>query len=228
MSRDLYSAVSGAFGAMRQLEIVANNIANAQTTGFKRERIAHEATGRDSAYTRIADGLIDQRDGVPTASGNPLDVALKGPGWLLVQDGARGPLLTRDGHLHADPLDGVLRTRSGHPVQGQAGLIVVPPGQTAHVTDDGTVVASEDGAIGRLRVVTAAAEPVGGNLWRPLGALSEREPTVVPGALEASNVDPVISMVELVEAGRAFEMFHKIIQTSDELDARLNDYGRGA
>ncbi|HHO51822.1 MAG TPA: flagellar hook-basal body complex protein [Deltaproteobacteria bacterium] len=228
MSRDLYSAVSGAFGAMRQLEVVANNIANAQTTGFKRERVAYEAHGLGSAYTRIADGLIDPRDGVASASGSPLDIALRGPGWLLMQDGARGPVLTRDGHLGVDPVDGVLRARSGHPVQGIAGVIVVPPGQTARITDDGAVIASEDGEIGRLRVVIATAEPLGQNLWRPTSALVDREPTLVAGALEASNVDPVVSMVELVAAGRAFETLHKIIQTSDELDARLNDYGRGA
>jgi len=226
MSRELYPALSGGFGAWRQLEIIANNIANAETTGFKAERLVYEATGPRGEYVRIADGLIDQSTGAPVTTHDPLNVALQGPGFLVVEATGEVPWLTRDGQFHVDPADGVLKTVAGHPVQGRDGVIEVPPGQTARIESDGWVVASEDGPIGQLRVVTAPVEPVGGNLWRASGPMADVEPDLVPGALEQSNVDPMRSMVDLVSASRTFEMVQKVLETSDELDARLNDFGR--
>ncbi|MBX2796562.1 MAG: flagellar hook-basal body complex protein [Myxococcales bacterium] len=229
MSQDLYSALSGAFGAWKQIDVVANNLANAQTTGFKRERLAFEGKGAQSSYARVADGLMDRRDGVARATGRPLDVALQGQGWMMVasSDGGDGPLLTRDGQLHVDPNDGVLRTVHGAAVMGQAGPIVVPPDQSVSIDDQGVVHASEDGPVGQIRLVDGPAEPLGANLWRPLGTLTDVQPTLVSGALEQSNVDPVIEMVALVEASRTFEMLQNVMKTSDQMDARLNEFGRG-
>lgn len=212
------------------MDVVANNLANANSTGFKRQRVGFEATGPSDAYARIADGLYDQRDGNLTATGNPLDVALRGPGWLLVDGvpGVGGPVLTRDGHIHVDPSTGVLRNATGGAVLGGEGPIVVPLDQTLEIDQDGTVWASEDGPIATLRVVEAAARPLGGNLWTALGTLQERTPTLIPGSLEQSNVEPTLAMVELIDASRSFEMLQNVIRTSDELDSRLNSFGRGS
>jgi flagellar basal-body rod protein FlgF len=226
MSRDLYSALSGAFGAWRQLEVVANNIANADTTGFKGARVTFEAQGPDGAYARVAGTLVDARSGAARATNTPTDVALQGTGWLVV-DGGGSPLLTRDGHLHVDPMDGTLRTVDGFAVMGDSGPIVAPPGQSVRIDADGLVTADDGTELDRLRVVEAATEPAGGNLFRPLGPLVDAPVTLIPGALESSNVDPVRAMVELVEAGRSFETFQKVLQTSDDLDSRLNEFGRG-
>ena len=226
MSREMYPALSGAFGAWRRLEIVANNIANAQTTGYKSERLVFEATGPGGEYARIADGMIDQSTGAPKPTHDPLHVALQGSGFLVVQATDEVPWLTRDGQLHVEPSDGTLRTPSGHLVQGTDGPIVVPAGQRARIEADGTVLA-DDVPVGQLRVVDANVEPIGGNLFRPLGALADRDPTLVPGALEQSNVDSMRSMVHLIEASRTFEMMQKVLQTSDELDGRLNEIARG-
>jgi len=227
MSRDLYSALSGAFGAWRQLEVVANNIANADTTGFKGERVTFEGRGPDGAYARIADGVMDPRDGAPEATGLPTDIALQGEGWLLVQAPGGAPMLTRDGHLHVDAFDGTLQTADGLPVLAEDGPVIVPPDRSVRISDDGTVLLDDGTELTTLRMVTAPAEPAGGNLWRASGPIQDIAPRFVAGALESSNVDAVRAMVELVEAGRSFEQFQKVLQTSDELDARLNEYGRG-
>jgi flagellar basal-body rod protein FlgF len=226
VSRDIYAALSGAFGAWRQMETIANNLANANTAGFKAERIAYEATGPEGAYARIAEGWLDPADGAPRPTGEATHVALQGPGWLVVEaDGAS--LLTRDGQLHVDPDDGLLRTMSGHAVLGDGGPIVVPPGATVRIAEDGEVATTEGEILGRLTVVEAEAEPLGGNLWRPLSVPVARTARLVPGAVEQSNVDPVHAMIQLVEASRAFEQFQKVLQASDELDARLNEITRG-
>lgn len=229
MGRDLYSALSGAFGALRRLDVVANNLANVNSTGFKRERMAFEATGPGQAYARVADGMYDQRDGGLTPTGSPLDVALRGTGWFLVDGvpGVGGPVLTRDGHFHVDPSTGVLRNDTGGAVLGTEGPIVVPPGQTVQIDEDGAV-RGEDGVIDTLRVVEAAAEPLGNNLWTSTGTLVDKTGTFVPGALEKSNVEPTVAMVELIQASRTFEMLQNVMRTSDELDSRLNSFGRGA
>ncbi|MEN0061771.1 MAG: flagellar hook basal-body protein [Myxococcota bacterium] len=228
MSRELYPALSGAFGAWRQLEVIANNIANAQTTGYKAERVAFEAHGPRSAYARIADGLVDQSTGAPSRTDDPLHVALQGPGFFVVEATGEQPWLTRDGQLHLDPRDGTLRTPAGHLVQGADGPIEVPPGERARIEADGTVVASESGVVGKLRVVVANVEPLGGNLWRPLAPMVEQDAVLVPGSIEQSNVDPMRSMVDLIAASRTFEVVQNVLRTSDELDARLNEFGRGA
>ncbi len=229
MGHELYSALSGAFGALRRMDIVANNLANVTTSGFKRERIAMEATGPDGAYARVADGMYDPRDGTTRSTGNPLDVALQGPGFLVVQDrvAGRGTLLTRDGELRLEPRTGVLQTSTGAALLGTQGPIAVPPGESVRIDEDGRVWASETGLLDQLRVEDAAVEPLGDNLWRPLGPSRDIPPKLVPGALEQSNVQATVSMVELIEASRTFEMLQNVMRTSDQLDDRLNDFTRG-
>ncbi len=227
MGQDLYSALSGAYTSMRRLDTVATNLANASTTGYKSQRLTIEGTGGDGAYARIAEGLYDHSDGAVERTDHPTDVALQGQGWIAVDHGD-GMLLTRDGRLRTSP-DGLLTAPGGRPVLGQNGTIQVPPGETVRIDTDGTVVASQSGAIDRIRLVVADAEPLGGNLWEPAGPIFEAEEGevhLVPGALEGSNVDPMRAMVELVEASRTFEVFQKAMQASDESDARLNEMGR--
>jgi flagellar basal-body rod protein FlgF len=227
MGRDLYAALSGAYTSMRRLDTVAQNLANVSTTGYKAQRLTTEATGQGGAYARIAEGLYDMQDGAVVRTDHPTDVAVQGNGWLVL-DGGTGAMLTRDGRMRPDA-DGTLRDPNGHAVMGQLGTIQVPLGETVRIEADGTVVGSESGPIDRLRVVAAAAAPMGGNVWAPEGPmtdLTEGEVQLVPGAVEGSNVDPMRAMVELVEASRTFEAFQKAMQTSDDTDARLNELGR--
>lgn len=227
MGQDLYAALSGAYTSMRRLDTVAANLANVSTTGYKSQRLTTEATGKEGAYARIAEGLRDMSDGAVMRTEHPTDVAIQGNAWLTLEHGD-GVLLTRDGRLRTDA-DGTLRAPGGRAVLGQNGPIVVPAGETVRIDTDGTVVGSVSGPLDTLRLVEANAAPLGGNLWEPDGAIVEvedGEAHIVPGALEGSNVDPMRAMVELVEASRTFEAFQKAMQTSDDTDARLNELGR--
>jgi flagellar basal-body rod protein FlgF len=227
MGQDLYSALSGAYTSMRRLDTVAQNLANVSTTGYKSQRLTIESVGEHNAYARIAQGQYDLSDGAIQRTDHPTDVAVQGEGWLVLDHG-EGVLLTRDGRLRPDP-EGTLRDPNGRAVLGELGPIQVPFGETVRIEADGTVVASQTGPLDRLRVVSADAVPMGGNVWEPQGPvvdLTEGEIHLVPGAVEGSNVDPMRAMVELVEASRTFEAFQKAMQTSDDTDARLNELGR--
>lgn len=223
MSRELYAAVSGGSAAWKRLDTVAHNLANAGTDGFRGSRVAFEMFDAEAGLVRATEPVADLRDGAVHATGNPLDLALQGRGWLAVE-GPDGPLLTRDGRLSVDG-EGRLTHASGRAVLGEDGPLDVPPGETLRFGDDGSIYGDQSGLIGRLRLVDATASPAGGSLWRPTGDLMPASARVVAGSLEGSNVDPLGAMVELVQAGRAFEAFQQAIRGSDELDARLNETG---
>jgi flagellar basal-body rod protein FlgF len=212
--KEIYTALSGATAAARQVEILSNNIANATTQGFREER----ATFRlfqgvplvgDVGYSRV-DGEL-QRDGVPS------HLALRGDGFFTLGDGS----FTRDGDFRVDS-DGTLVTREGTAVLGDSGPIRLDPKEDFTVTLDGKVTGSTSGEVGRVLVSTVAGGvPLGGNRWSGSGTPTD-DVQVVQGAREGSNADPMRSMVELIEASRFFEMQQKVLQTSDELRGRLN------
>ena len=138
MNAGLYSAVSGGVSALTRLDAITNNLANASTPGFKAERVVQRAeqvgTAPPSATTvatPITRGTLetDFSQGSLETTGNPLDVALSGPGFLVV-DGPQGERLTRRGNLALDT-EGFLTTSDGARVQGDNGDIHVGPGAVA-------------------------------------------------------------------------------------------------
>lgn len=229
MSRDLYPTLSGASGAWRSLELIANNLANASTTGFKAQRAASTLTGPTGhplgqAYAEFRPPTVDERDGAVIRDDVPAHLALQGPGYFLVGTGDAA-LVTRDGRFALDG-DRRLVDASGLALQGEHGSIVIPEGETFTVDAEGAVSGSSSGVLDRLRIVLPdGVRPVGGNRLVAEGALRPGAARVVQGALEGSNVDALSAMVELVQASRMFEAFQKAMQASDELDARLNQSG---
>lgn len=228
MSRDVYAALSGASAAWTQLEVVANNMANASTSGFKASRVAFRAVGPGGhplgeGYAVSRGSGVDLRDGALVSDSVPTHVALQGPGWFVLDDHG-SQLLTRDGHFTLSE-DGQLMHASGLPVQGEGGPIEIPEGETLRIDEKGTIYGSVSGEIDRIRVVDGLVRAVGTNLFAADGPLTEADGRVVQGALEASNVDPMAVMVDLVQAGRMFETYQKAMQASDELDERLNRVG---
>jgi flagellar basal body rod protein FlgG len=239
MSDGIYSALSGAVAQQRALDVVANNVANAGTVGFRADALAfREAVSREPGgpnpdglrYVAIAQQTTDATDGPLIQTDAPLDVALQGEGLLAVQtdDGVR---YTRAGSLRLDP-EGVLRTAGGHPV-----LAAEPPdpdspalrlpadGRELRVGVDGTV--SVDGQdVGRLRVERfpeGGLEKQGLTLYAPRGgARGEPAPEtqVLQGYLEGANVSPVAGMNELITASRSFEAFQRVIQAFRRIDER--------
>lgn len=230
MDRVIYLAMAGAKAAMQRQDVLANNLANASTTGFRAELTAFRAVPvrGDGASTRVyaieTTPGYNAEPGPVTATGRNLDVALGGRAWLSVQSLDGTEAYTRAGSLEVNA-EGTLVTRNGLPVQGDGGPITVPANAAVQIGSDGTVTATIDGAkpqgVGRLKLVTPETALLRGEdgLFRAAdGNDLAADPTarVQVGALEGSNVGAVESMVAMIAASRQFEQQMKMLSTSQE------------
>ncbi len=229
MDRVIYLTMAGAKANMQRQDVLANNLANASTPGFRAEITAFRSVPvlGDGASTRVY--AIETTPGYnaepgPIAStGRNLDVAMKGNAWLAVQSVTGTEAYTRSGALDVDN-EGQLVTRGGLPVQGDGGPISVPQNAQVLIGSDGTVTATVQGnrpqVVGRLKLVTPEAPLQRGadGLFRSAGGDLEANPSarVLNEALEGSNVSPVESMVAMIAAARQFEQQMKMLQTAQE------------
>jgi flagellar basal-body rod protein FlgG len=205
---------------IKQMNHVANNLANASTPGFKVEHLrALQANGAENEAT--ADSAVDFRPGLAEKTGNALDVLIEGDGFFVIQT-REGPAFTRRGDFTIDR-DNRLVTQAGAPVMGENGVLTLHQG-VPHISRDGSISVNGD-VIGKLRIVEfntrTALTPVGGGLYRDSGGAGMRKPQashVVTGFLELSNVNMIREMAEMIEINRSFENYQKIIQTLSELD----------
>lgn len=231
MDRLIYLSMAGAKASMQRQEVLAHNLANASTTGFRAELAAFRAVPvqGDGASTRVyaleTTVGYDAAPGVVQTTGRPLDVAMKGNAWLALQalDGTEA--YTRAGALEMDA-DGQLVTPNGLPVLGDGGPITVPPNAAVSIAPDGTVNATvgnaQPQAVGRLKLVTPEAPLQRGTdgLFRGVeGDLAaDADARLHPGALEGSNVSAVESMVGMITAARQFEHQMKMLQGAEQRD----------
>jgi flagellar basal-body rod protein FlgF len=229
MDPSFYQLAAAAGYGEARMDILANNLANAGTGGFKADQLTFSealdaATGAPvigaTQYTDPAPGPVKQ-------TGGPFDVAIDGDGYFVVEtpDGRR---FTRDGAFRLGP-DGTLVTRDGDPVQGSGGGIAIDPqAPSVHVDRNGQVWA--DGTqVAQLEIVTfpAGAPPTkaGGNLFAGSGETAVENPRVIPGALEGSNVSVIAEMTRMIEISRGYEAYQKLVQTLDATAAQTNDVG---
>lgn len=212
--KDLYTSLSGSLTSWRQVELLSNNISNANTAGFRESRAAFGSDGQMSRFEEIA---YNPADGALELDNNPHHFALRGDGFFSLDNGS----YTRDGSFHVD-LEGKLVTAEGVSVLDDGGRpVVLRPSELVTVARDGSITGSLSGNAGKLGIVQLNnPRPVGGNLWQGTPVASTAE--VVQGAVERSNSDPLRGMVELIEASRYFEAQEKVMRTSDEMRARLN------
>jgi len=232
MDRLIYLSMSGAKAAMHRQEVLANNLANVSTTGFREEMAAFRAVpvrgGEDettSVYALETTVGYNQDAGAVVPTGRNLDVAMKGNAWLAVQALDGNEAYTRAGHLDVNA-EGTLVTPNGLPVQGDGGPITVPEGAGVQIAADGTVSATVPGArpqaIGRLKLVTPEQPLDRGEdgLFRAAdGDLpADANARLQDGALEGSNVSPVETMVGMIAAARQFEHQMKLLSLSEKDD----------
>lgn len=239
MNAGIYSAVSGSISALARLDAITNNLANASTPGFKAERLVQSAAqvgtvpSATAVSTPITRGTLetDFSQGPIEQTGNPLDVALSGPGFLVV-DGPHGERLTRRGSLRLDA-EGFLTTGDGNRVQGDGGDLHVSGGPVA-IAPDGTVRAG-DASVGKLRIVTvadpAALVREGGTTF----ATGKQTPTdatssnvqVIQGSLEGANLSPVENLVALIDTMRGFEAYMRAAERLDQVTGKaIADVGK--
>ena len=241
MNRGIQVSAAALTPLSRAQEILANNLANVSTTGFRQDRIGFErlltegapnragqpASGSAAASAALATpslgGQVSLEPGALDTTGGALDLAIVGTGFFTVQT-PEGLAYTRDGSLSLDP-EGQLVHRSGNPIVGEGGPIQLTPGARFEVATDGTV--SVDGeAQGRLQIVSFADPSTLRHAGRGLLASdTPGEPLetarVAQGSLEASNVDPIGTMVEMMTLLRSFEANHSALMTQDQTLAQL-------
>jgi flagellar basal-body rod protein FlgF len=229
MDRVIYLAMGGAKAAMQRQEVVANNLANASTTGFRAELMAFRAVPvqGDGASTRVyaleSTPGYNADPGPISVTGRNLDVAMQGNAWLAVQARDGTEAYTRAGALELDA-EGQLRTRNGLAVVGEGGPITVPANAQVLIGGDGTVSARVGNeapqAVGRLKLVTPDAPLQRGedSLFRkPDGDLAaDPAARLQDGALEGSNVSPVEAMVAMISAARQFEQQMNMVKTAQD------------
>jgi flagellar basal-body rod protein FlgF/flagellar basal-body rod protein FlgG len=241
-----YSAVAGAVAREQSIANISANLANVNTTGYKRTGVSFESLLRGARqtqeakginYSRVKQNVSDFSPGPMRPTENPLDMAIHGDGFFKVA-GPDGPLYTRRGDFVVDQA-GVLKTSNGMPVLDDAnGEITIPD------TDRGKIGVSEDGTIslitpdgnraeaGRLAIVdiddrsmlkreenTTFSLMAGGNEI-PVDA-----PIIIQGSLETSNVNMTEEMTKMINSMRTFETYHKVLESYSTLGQQLDELG---
>ncbi len=224
-------SLSRQMALQRQMDVVANNLANINTTGFKAEDIlfttAQMPGARDTSFAfadqplAFTEGWATMHDlaaGSITDTGNPLDVALEGDGFLTVQT-PEGERYTRAGSLQIDST-GTLVDVNGNPVLSELGPVHFEPGQTdVSITANGNILTST-GSKGKLKIVEfdnpQELTRAGNNLFAGGTPVTATDTRVVQGAIERSNVSGVAGMTEMIRVSRAYETLANLMQQQDD------------
>jgi flagellar basal-body rod protein FlgF len=236
MADGIYVSMCGAAARTAQLDAIADNLANAQTPGFKAARPSFEvflpASGApDKAYPAAVATGFDLRPGPPSRTDNPLDVLPEDGAFLMVRTAGGGRAFTRDGRLQVDA-QGLL-VQSGRPVLDRGGEpIHVPPGPAPQLGADGSVRAGETivGELGLFRL-SGAVDRVGPALLAPAaerGGRADAAPDarLRTGELELGNAGALEATVQLIGAQRQFDASMQALQTYRAMDQRSNELGR--
>jgi len=234
MDRSLYIAMSGAKQTLSAQTANANNLANAQTTGFKsdweqfRSMPVFGAGFPTRVYAMTERPGTDFSSGPMQTTGRELDVAINGDGYFAVQGADGKEAYTRAGDLRISP-EGLLQTGTGLQVIGQGGPISIPPAQKLEIGADGTISiiplgsnATAIAVVDRIKMVKPAADNVE-KLTDGLLHVKDGQPQaasadvrLVQGALEGSNVNAIYALVEMIELAKNFELQTKVMKSTDE------------
>jgi flagellar basal-body rod protein FlgF len=233
MADGIYVSMCGAAARIEQLDAIADNLANAQTPGFKAARPSFEsflpASGAaDKVFPAAVATGFDLRPGAMTQTGNPLDVLPEDGAFLMVRTAQGGVAYTRDGRLALDG-NGVL-VQGGRPVLDRGGRpIHVPPGAPPQIGADGVVRvgSSAVGELGRYHL-SGAVDRVGPALLAPGrgGRADPVDAAVRSGEVELGNAGALEATVELISAQRSFDASMQALQTYRAMDGRSSEIGR--
>jgi len=230
MENSVYIAMSRQATLERELDITANNLANVNTPSYKAERLVFREFLVDTQ--RRAPGLSYVQDlgqyrvldeGPIRQTGNPLDVAISGDGYFVVET-ELGERYSRHGRFQLNA-EGTLVTGTGEPVAGAAGPIVVPPGETdLSIAVDG-VISGKNGELGRLRIVrfenpSELRRAANGMFTAQEAPVDVGDPRVIQGSIEDSNVEAVVELTNMMRISRDHQRVKKFL---DQEDRRMSD-----
>lgn len=234
MDRFIYTAMTGAKHTLGQQAAVSNNLANVDTTGFRSEmhRLRAVEVKSEALPTRafVVDASVasDFTPGPLQYTGRNFDVAVEGDGWIAVQT-PDGEAYTRNGNLQVSA-NGVLQTREGRPVLGNAGPVAIPPDSEVTIGKDGSISVIDPAAAGvvnvadRLKLVnppTAQLTRGEDGLFRLEGgqiAPADDAVQVAGGYLEGSNVNVADQLIQMISLARQFEMQTRMLQNAETND----------
>lgn len=238
----LYNAANGGRGNFARQEVIANNLANVNTTGFKADLYQAQ-----TLYVQDAKGInnhaqsfivqnpsgADFAPGPVMNTGRNLDVAIDGNGWLAVRGSNGKEAYTKAGSLKLDA-NGFLVTASGKQVMGNGGPIAIPPAQSIDIGSDGTISIIPQGndargvtMVDRIKMVSLDTANISKNadglfqLKNGGVAPADNKLKLISGALEGSNVQAIDQMVAMITAGRDFETHMDLLSTVSENSQRL-------
>ncbi len=232
MTNSIYTTLSRQIGLMREMDLVANNIANLSTTGYRRQGVVFAEHVRQTgpaepslSMTEAKARIVDLQQGTVEETGGSLDLAIRGDGFFMVETG-EGPRLTRAGAFAVDAAGTVVSAAGDALLDDGGAPIVLPPGGGAvSIARDGTVSAGQTpvGRVGLFR----PADPKdlvyqAGTLFQAEGGVvpQEGEAEILQGYVEHSNVDPVGEIARMIAVQRAYELGQKLL---DREDQRLRD-----
>ena len=241
MANGIYVAVSGSIAQLDKLDVIANTMAQASTTGFKRDLLTFESTRYlrpgtpveiidldDKNFVSAGRSHVRLDQGTLAKTGNPLDIALTGNGYLRIMT-PQGERLTRNGSLMLSRT-GELMTNRGQPVLDHTGAtIILPVDRSVEIDAQGIIrhrdqIFAKIGFMGLKKTAKVTKDPHGNINVPPETerAALQGDFRVHQGHLEQSNVNAVGTMVELIGTQRNFEALHRVIETYQRMDRSAN------
>jgi flagellar basal-body rod protein FlgF len=237
MDRLIYTSLTAMRGSMARQTAIANNLANAQTPGFRADMAEAQTlwlhgSGLDARAVSSEEVIgADMRPGTISATGRDLDIAMQGDAMLVVQAPDGEEAYTRRGDLMVAP-SGLLSTGDGHPVQGTQGPVTIPPADSVTIDDEGRIFVVPAGGdpenpvqVDRLRLATpTGSDIVKGldNLFRARGGgilPDDPEARVITRSIEGSNVAATSALVGMIEASKSWDSQLKLISDARDMDS---------
>lgn len=226
MESPLIIALSRQMASRDQVESIANNIANMNTAAYKGERtvfnkfLTPDAGQQQITFPKYVGIHRETQAGPINATGNPLDVALRGDAFMVIQTPA-GPRYTRDGHFNLD-VKGQMVNGRGQAVLGDNDQPIVIPPNTAEISIDGNGGISADNVqVGKLKLVgfdnLQRMQRTGDGLYTTdAQAKPAKDTDVLQGQLEGANIQPILEITRMIEASRVYQSSQKVINSEDE------------
>ena len=237
MDNSTYISLSLATALRREMDVSANNMANANTTGFKAERVVFSsylhsdpaaATG-DANFLIDRGSYVDPRQGAISQTGNLLDVALQGDGWLGYETPQGQRAYGRDGSLAIDAQGNLVTLTGARVLDIGVNPIALPPdaGADLSISRSGVISSLSNGVIGQIGVFglpdLQVYERIGNGMFVPPDVEGIRPPVpdtvtqVIQGAIEGSNIQPVVEMTRMMSIQKAYERAVQLMNSEDEL-----------
>lgn len=241
MDNSIYVALSRLTALERQIDVTSNNIANANSTGYKAERVLFETylqkddaalAGEGTNYVLDRGSYVDNSSGAIMPTGNALDIAVSGDGWLAYQTADGRTAFGRDGGFVLDVAGRVITSSGAQVLDAGGAPMVLPPEQasTASISTDGVITDADGAVLGQIGIFTLPDRQSlgrsGGGMFVPQAGNAQLAPDesgtqIIQGAVEMSNVQAVTEVTRLMEIQQAYQQSLNLVQSDDELKKEM-------